>query len=69
MFLDVDCTVVVAAALLNSALAGGVVEGALALRAADSAAFDLVAELLGGVSKAVDQSRRGVRPRLSQQNP
>ena len=41
MFLDVDCIVVVAAALLNPALAGDVVEGALALRAAGSAALTL----------------------------
>ena len=53
MLLDMDCIVVVAAALLNPGLAGGVVEGAFALRAAGSAAFDLDAELLGGVPKAV----------------
>ncbi len=40
VLLYVDCIVVAAPAFLNPALAGGVVEGASALRAAGSAAFD-----------------------------
>ncbi len=44
-----DCIGVVAAALLNPALTGDMVEGALALRAPGSAAFDLDAELFCGV--------------------
>ncbi len=45
MMFDVDCIVVVAAALLNPALAGGVVEEALALQAAGLAAVDLDVEV------------------------
>ena len=59
MLLDVDRVVVVAAALLDPALAGGVVEGALARRAAGWAALDFDAELLGGAPKAVEVSDRG----------
>jgi len=59
VLLDVDRVVVVAAALLDPALASGVVEGALAFRAAGSAALDLDAELLGGAPKAVEVSDLG----------
>ena len=54
-----DRVVIVAAALLNPALAGGVVEGASALRAAGSAAYDLDADLLGMAPKTVEVSDRG----------
>ena len=59
MLLDVDCIIVVAATLLNPAFAGGVVEGALALRAAGSTAYDLDAELFSGVLKAIEVSNQG----------